>query len=123
MVALPDRGPDAVAGMAVRTRTASNERPTPATSALRTSSPHALSQDCGRAADLGQPYDDRAMYEQIAANKRKAVFYVFLFIVIWLGIGAAIGAIFYPAHVDRFGNAVPANPGAIVAGMVIAGLF
>ena len=63
------------------------------------------------------------MYEQIAANKRKAVFYVFLFIVIWLGIGAAIGAIFYPAHVDRFGNAVPANPGSIVAGMVIAGLF
>jgi heat shock protein HtpX len=63
------------------------------------------------------------MYEQIAANKRKAVFYVFLFVVIWLGIGAAIGAIFYPAHVDRFGNAVPANPGAIFAGMAIAGVF
>ena len=63
------------------------------------------------------------MYEQIAANKRKAVFYVFVFFVVWVGIGAAIGSIFYPAHVDRFGNAVPANPGAIVGGMVVAALF
>src|ERR1051326_7581095 len=47
------------------------------------------------------------MYEQIAANKRKAVFYVFLFIVIWLGIGAAIGSIFYSEHVDRVGDQVP----------------
>jgi heat shock protein HtpX len=63
------------------------------------------------------------MYEQIARNKRRAVIYVFIFFVIWVGIGAAIGAIFYPAHVNRFGNEVPANPGAIVAGMVIAALF
>jgi heat shock protein HtpX len=63
------------------------------------------------------------MYEQIAANKRKAVFYVALFILIWLGIGAAIGAIFYPAGTDQFGNPTPPHPQAIVAGLVIAGLF
>ncbi len=34
-----------------------------------------------------------AMYEQIAANKRRTIIYVGLFVVTWLAIGAAIGAI------------------------------
>ncbi|HLW17378.1 MAG TPA: hypothetical protein VKV69_08490, partial [Actinomycetota bacterium] len=64
------------------------------------------------------------MYEQIAANKRKAVFYVFVFFVVWAGIGAAIGAIFYPARVDPVtGNLSATHPQAIVAGVVIAALF
>ena len=63
------------------------------------------------------------MYEQIAANKRKAVFYVFLFFVIWVGIGAVIGLIFYPSRTNPDGSVTGTHPQAIVAGMVIAGLF
>src|SRR5438445_6844235 len=63
------------------------------------------------------------MYEQIAANKRKAVFYVFLFFVIWVGIGAVIGLIFYPWRPNPDGSVTGTHPQAIVAGMVIAGLF
>ncbi|MCW2543660.1 MAG: heat shock protein HtpX [Frankiales bacterium] len=33
------------------------------------------------------------MYEQIAANKRKAAFYIGLFFVVWVGIGALVGAL------------------------------
>src|SRR5690348_2763215 len=85
--------------------------------------PLPVATDCGRAALLGQPYDED-MYEQIAANKRKAVFYVFVFFVVWMGIGAAIGAIFYPARVDPVtGLLGPTHPQAIVAGVVIAALF
>ena len=63
------------------------------------------------------------MYEQIAANKRKAVFYVFLFFVIWVGIGAVIGLIFYPSRTNPDGSVTGTHPQAIIAGMVIAGLF
>src|SRR5947199_6483262 len=63
------------------------------------------------------------MYEQIAANKRKAVYYVFLFFVIWIGIGAAIGLIFYPSRTNPDGSVTGTHPQAIIAGMVIAGLF
>ena len=63
------------------------------------------------------------MYEQIARNKRRAVLYVFVFFVIWVGIGAAIGAIFYPASTNPDGTLTSTHPQAIVAGMVIAGLF
>src|SRR5438270_8040800 len=61
------------------------------------------------------------MYEQIAANKRKAVFYVFF--VIWVGIGAVIGLIFYPSRTNPDGSVAGTHPQAIVAGMVFAGLF
>jgi heat shock protein HtpX len=63
------------------------------------------------------------MYEQIASNKRRAVFYVFLFLVIWTGVGAAIGLIFYPSRVAPDGTITGTHPQAIIAGMVIAGLF
>src|SRR5439155_8319627 len=65
----------------------------------------------------------RAMYEQIASNKRRAVFYVFVFLVIWTGVGAAIGLIFYPSQTNPDGTLTRTHPQAIVAGMVIAGLF
>jgi heat shock protein HtpX len=63
------------------------------------------------------------MYEQIAANKRKAVFYIALFLLIWIGIGALIGLIFYPSRVNPDGSMTGTHPQAIVAGMVIAALF
>jgi len=63
------------------------------------------------------------MYEQIASNKRRAVFYVFLFLVIWTGVGAAIGLIFYPSRVAADGTITGTHPQAIIAGMVVAGLF
>ena len=63
------------------------------------------------------------MYEQIASNKRRAVFYVFLFLVIWTGIGALIGLIFYPSRTNPDGTLTGTHPQAIIAGIVIAGLF
>jgi len=63
------------------------------------------------------------MYEQIASNKRRAVFYVFLFLVIWTGIGALIGLIFYPSRMNPDGTLTGTHPQAIIAGIVIAGLF
>src|SRR5215472_7716395 len=62
------------------------------------------------------------MYEQIARNKRLAVFYVALFFVIWLGIGAAVG------YVGAAATARPYEPqpdvsGAVVLGMLVAGSF
>src|SRR5438309_5131075 len=63
------------------------------------------------------------MYEQIAANKRKAVFYVFLFFVIWVGIGAVIGLIFYPSRTNPDGSVTGTHPQAIFAGMAIAAIF
>ena len=44
------------------------------------------------------------MYEQIASNKRRAAFYVFVFLVIWTGVGAAIGLIFYPSQTNPDGT-------------------
>src|SRR6266567_2484530 len=62
------------------------------------------------------------MYEQIARNKRKAVVYIFLFFVVWIGIGAVIGLAFSGSTTSPEG-VTTSHPGAIVAGMVIAGLF
>jgi heat shock protein HtpX len=62
------------------------------------------------------------MYEQIASNKRRAVFYIFLFFVVWIGIGALIGLAFSGATTSPDGT-TSTHPGAIVAGMVIAALF
>ena len=63
------------------------------------------------------------MYEQIASNKRRAAFYVFIFFIIWTGVGAAIGLIFYPARTNMDGTLTGTHPQAIIAGMVIAALF
>ena len=68
------------------------------------------------------------MYEQIAANKRRAVFYIGVFIVLWAGVGAALGALIgsfsRASTTDEFGNSVatgPAHTGAgLAAGIVIA---
>jgi hypothetical protein len=50
------------------------------------------------------------MYEQIASNKRRAVFYVFLFLVIWTGIGALVGLIFYPSRANPDGTRKRSSP-------------
>ena len=63
------------------------------------------------------------MYEQIARNKRRAVIYVFVFFVIWVGIGAALGSIFYPARTNPNGTLTSTHPQAIVTGMILAALF
>ncbi|MGZ4214022.1 MAG: M48 family metallopeptidase [Actinomycetota bacterium] len=63
------------------------------------------------------------MYEQIASNKRRAVLYIALFFIVWIGIGAIIGLIFYPSKTNLDGTVTGTHPGAIVAGIVIAALF
>jgi heat shock protein HtpX len=62
------------------------------------------------------------VYEQIARNKRRAVIYVALFFLIWVGIGALIGWIASIASAPA-GQPGSSHTGAIVTGMVIAGLF
>jgi heat shock protein HtpX len=63
------------------------------------------------------------MYEQIARNKRRAALYVAVFFVVWVGIGALIGLIFYPSRTTSEGIVTGTHPGAIVGGMVVAALF
>jgi len=68
------------------------------------------------------------MYAQIAANKRRAVLYIGLFIVVWAGAGAALGALIgsfsRATTTDEFGNTVATGPGhtsgGLVAGVIIA---
>ncbi|HVU71760.1 MAG TPA: M48 family metallopeptidase [Mycobacteriales bacterium] len=68
------------------------------------------------------------MYEQIASNKRRAVFYIGVFIVVWAGVGAALGALIgsfsRSTTTDEFGNSVATGPAhtsaGLVAGVVIA---
>ena len=62
------------------------------------------------------------MYEQIAANKRRAVVYVALFFVVWVGLGALLGWIVaVSSHRYATGSSVVA--GDIVTGAMIAGLL
>jgi len=62
------------------------------------------------------------MYEQIAANKRRAVAYVALFFVVWVGIGALVGWLW--AAVSRSSPGVPAPVGRDVAvGVAAAAVF
>jgi heat shock protein HtpX len=62
------------------------------------------------------------MYEQIARNKRRAVAYVVLFFLIWLGIGAAAGYIGAASATRPFAPR-PDVSGAIVVGMLVAGFL
>jgi heat shock protein HtpX len=59
------------------------------------------------------------MYEQIARNKRRTVVLIVLFFLIWLGIGAGLGAIFGSGAQNA--NGQPIGVQAIAVGMVIAG--
>jgi heat shock protein HtpX len=61
------------------------------------------------------------MYEQIAANKRRTVVLIFLFVVVWLGIGALLGLIFGSGATDA--NGQPIGSSAVAVGMVLAGLL
>ncbi|MCA1839300.1 MAG: M48 family metallopeptidase [Actinomycetota bacterium] len=62
------------------------------------------------------------MYEQIASNKRRAVFYVVMFFVVWLGIGALLGATISQPSTDLSGTATT-NWSAILGGILLAALF
>ncbi len=62
------------------------------------------------------------MYEQIARNKRRAVVYVLLFFVVWVGIGALIGFAVAATAAHPYG-AVSPRTADIVTGVVIAGLL
>ena len=62
------------------------------------------------------------MYEEIARNKRRAVAYVVLFFLVWVGIGAVVGWIWAEASRPPIG--APPNSGKDIAvGMVVAGIF
>jgi heat shock protein HtpX len=58
------------------------------------------------------------MYEQIAANKRRAVVYIVLFFAMWVAIGAAIGWIAGGSSNPQGGGASP-----VIGGMIVAGLL
>ena len=72
------------------------------------------------------------MYQQIARNKRRAVAYLALFFLLWVGIGALLGFIVGHASsstttYDRYGYPVATTSanhagGAVLGGMVIAGV-
>ena len=64
------------------------------------------------------------MYEQIAANKRRAVVYVALFFVIWVGLGALLGwivAVWSPKYVRNAAYAPYVTSSANVAADVATG--
>jgi heat shock protein HtpX len=71
------------------------------------------------------------MYEQIAANKRRAVIYIGAFILVWAGVGAALGALIgsfaRSSTTDELGNTVATGPSqasaGLFAGIVIAVLL
>jgi heat shock protein HtpX len=59
------------------------------------------------------------MYEQIARNKRRSVVYIFIFFVVWLGIGAVLGLILG----NRSSSGQSNLQQAIITGMVITGIL
>src|SRR5579862_8179659 len=61
------------------------------------------------------------MYEQIARNKRRAVAYVVLFFVVWVGIGAVVGWV-WAAAANIPGRPSPAD-GDIAVGALVAGIL
>ena len=68
------------------------------------------------------------MYEQIAANKRRAVVYVALFFVIWVGLGALLGgivAVWSPrfARGATYATGSGAVAGDVATGAMIAGFL
>ncbi|HEY5030870.1 MAG TPA: M48 family metallopeptidase [Actinomycetes bacterium] len=66
------------------------------------------------------------MYQQIASNKRRAVFYVGLFFVIWVGIGALLGWIVSASTSSASYGSANAGGGTapdVAAGVVVAALL
>jgi heat shock protein HtpX len=69
------------------------------------------------------------VYSEIASNKRRSVVLIFVFFVVWLGIGAALGALVNAVSRPTVNNGfatVPAtgyNWKPIIVGMVIGGLL
>ncbi|MBV8982077.1 MAG: M48 family metallopeptidase [Acidimicrobiia bacterium] len=61
------------------------------------------------------------MYEQIAANKRRAVLCVIAFFFLWVGIGALVGVI--AAAVSKQPDSTPNYGGAIAFGAVVAAIL
>jgi heat shock protein HtpX len=61
------------------------------------------------------------VYEQIASNKRRAVLYVLLFFVVWVGIGAVVGLVFSSYANARGGTTTPSS--SAVTGAILVGLL
>ena len=62
------------------------------------------------------------MYEQIARNKRRAVAYIVLFFVVWVGIGALVGWIWSAASARSAGATSTAGHD-IAVGVAVAAVF
>jgi heat shock protein HtpX len=62
-----------------------------------------------------------SVYEQIAHNKRLAVVYVLIFVLLWLGIGALVGWIFAAVSAPSIGS--PSGTTDVIAGAGFAGLL
>ncbi len=58
------------------------------------------------------------VYEQIARNKRRAVVYIGLFFLVWIGVGAVLGWLVGASSASSSSTA-----GDVVVGMVVAGLL
>jgi heat shock protein HtpX len=62
------------------------------------------------------------VYEQIARNKRRAVTYLVLFVVVWVGIGALVGWV--AGGMSGSSPGTGSDPtGPVVVGIVVAGLL
>jgi heat shock protein HtpX len=61
------------------------------------------------------------VYEQIARNKRRAVLYVLIFFVVWVGIGAVVGLVFSSYANARGGITTPSS--SAVTGAILVGLL
>lgn len=62
------------------------------------------------------------MYEQIQRNKRRAIAYVVVFFVVWVGIGALVGWLWAELSRSAVGGTAPIA-GDLTAGIVVASLF
>jgi len=60
------------------------------------------------------------MDEQIARNKRRTILYIGVFVVTWLGIGAAIGALF---AAGAPASSTGSGPGDVVIGVALAAIL
>jgi len=59
------------------------------------------------------------VYEQIARNKRRTIGYMAVFVLAWLGVGAALGALYAAWRPTAGGGA----GGAVITGMVLAAVI